>query len=300
MREGAYGQYLTDSVLHDGTPLSETSRPQGQGQGSERAADQDDHNPDEDDDDGCDCRDDDFAADDVADEGGWTCTARHGDSCDCVANTGMAVSTLHQTVLTCSQETSTLPLAHPPQPRNNCCTSKRSRLDCPWLNARRGVRAVGHVRTASRSGESGQSNALIEGSYAHARSVPLTIRPINNLGLGAFYTPSNFEPLPQGRFIALYAGEYLTTPQARARWSSASSSAEKEEEGKGNYILSLRVGTANDEVWHIDPRYRGNVGRFLNHSCEPNCVIHLVYWGAGAHSWPRAAIFVRSSWQAVL
>jgi hypothetical protein len=53
--------------------------------------------------------------------------------------------------------------------------------------------------------------------------------------------------------------------------------------------LSLRLP---DQTIHIDPRYHGNFGRFLNHSCDPNCVIHIVRWGGGK-TWPRAAIFVR-------
>ncbi|KAK1927667.1 hypothetical protein DB88DRAFT_478821 [Papiliotrema laurentii] len=108
-------------------------------------------------------------------------------------------------------------------------------------------------------------------------TVPISIRSAP-AGLGAFYTPSTETNLPSGTFIALYAGEYLTTEQARARWS---------EGHPDNYTLSLRLPAG---VFHIDPRKKGNVGRFLNHSCDPNCVIHVVRWGGG-HTWPRAAIF---------
>jgi hypothetical protein len=99
-----------------------------------------------------------------------------------------------------------------------------------------------------------------------------------------FFTPAQPQPLPKGSFISLYAGEYLTTPEARLRWSSQTS---RFRAGEGNYILTLRLP---DQVLHIDPRRIGNVGRFLNHSCDPKCVIQVVRWGAG--SWPRAAIFV--------
>lgn len=94
-------------------------------------------------------------------------------------------------------------------------------------------------------------------------------------------------PLPKGAFISLYAGECLTTAQARARWSDP----DARPRGQGNYTLTIR---SPNEVLHVDPRHVGNVGRFLNHSCDPNCVIHLVRWGGG-RVWPRAAIFVGPS-----
>jgi histone-lysine N-methyltransferase SETMAR len=114
--------------------------------------------------------------------------------------------------------------------------------------------------------------------------VPLVVKP-NSAGLGIYYHPQDTSVLPRGSFICLYAGEYLDTVTARARWAAAA--AAPPSPGTGNYILSLRLP---DETIHIDPRTRGNTGRFLNHSCAANCVIHVVQWGADARS--RAAIFV--------
>ena len=111
----------------------------------------------------------------------------------------------------------------------------------------------------------------------------LAVKPTPS-GLGLFYTPKTESQLSTGTFISLYAGEYLTTDQARARWASDGFRPA----GEGNYILSLRLP---DEIIHIDPRHTGNIGRFLNHSCDPNCVIHVVRWGPDSVS--RAAIFVR-------
>ena len=73
------------------------------------------------------------------------------------------------------------------------------------------------------------------------------------------------------------------TDEARSRWS---------DQHVDNYILSLRLP---DQVIHIDPRYKGNFGRFLNHSCEPNCLIQVVRWGSGP-TWSRAAIFVSEAY----
>ncbi|ORX35271.1 hypothetical protein BD324DRAFT_632132 [Kockovaella imperatae] len=110
-------------------------------------------------------------------------------------------------------------------------------------------------------------------------NLPVEIRQ-TKAGLGAFLSASaDAVPIEAGTFIALYAGEYLSTSEARSRWQL---------ESKDNYTLSLRLANA---IIHIDPRYKGNVGRFFNHSCDPNCVILIVYWGGG---WPRAAIFSKS------
>lgn len=114
------------------------------------------------------------------------------------------------------------------------------------------------------------------------------------IGLGLFYDADTTLPLARGAFVCLYAGEYLTTMEARARWAKGL---------EDNYTLSLKMSYSSSTtpprngamVWdgtiHIDPRRMGNIGRFLNHSCEPNCVIYLIKWGAG-NTWPRAAIFV--------
>jgi histone-lysine N-methyltransferase SETMAR len=143
------------------------------------------------------------------------------------------------------------------------------------------------------------------------------------MGLVAQYDPSgngleaNSDKLSRARFlrpgdfIAIYAGEYLTTEQARNRWrrdtarllprvdddtaqagrttTTSQQVNDTAAEGTGNYILSLRSPSG---TIHIDARHKGNVARFVNHSCEPNCVMRMVWWGTGPDVVPRAAIFV--------
>lgn len=99
--------------------------------------------------------------------------------------------------------------------------------------------------------------------------------------MGAFYDGTQI--LEKGTFICLYAGEYLSTSEANERWSKI-----HPKRGEGNYILTLRLP---GQRIHIDPRYKGNVGRFFNHSCDPACVVQVVRWG-GDSIRPRAAIFV--------
>ena len=75
------------------------------------------------------------------------------------------------------------------------------------------------------------------------------------------------EPLERGRFVCEYAGEVLNLEEARRRALAQSSS-------DNNYIIGVREHTADDiQVTFIDPEHIGNVGRFINHSCDPNLIM---------------------------
>ena len=68
-------------------------------------------------------------------------------------------------------------------------------------------------------------------------------------------------------FICEYAGEVLTYEEAKTR-------AVNQTEKDMNYIFVLREHFSSGElVTYVDPCKRGNIGRFLNHSCEPNSFI---------------------------
>ncbi|NXA33433.1 SETMR methyltransferase, partial [Eudromia elegans] len=73
------------------------------------------------------------------------------------------------------------------------------------------------------------------------------------------------EFIPRGRFVCEYAGEVLGFNEARRRIQ-----AQTPEDS--NYIIAVREHLHNGQVMEtfVDPTYIGNVGRFLNHSCEPN------------------------------
>ncbi|KAH8090485.1 hypothetical protein HD553DRAFT_302536 [Filobasidium floriforme] len=95
------------------------------------------------------------------------------------------------------------------------------------------------------------------------------------------------EPAKAGSFVALYAGELISGKTAQRRRTKR----QQEHPSWGNYILALRE---NDKVWgRVDATHTGNVARFLNHSCDPNCLIQLVRWGPRA--FPRPAIFTRKA-----
>jgi SET domain len=73
-------------------------------------------------------------------------------------------------------------------------------------------------------------------------------------GLGVFAC----EDLKKGTFVCLYAGEVISTAEARARW--------KERQGHGNYVLVLRetvlTAEGDEETLKtiVDPTHIGNVG----------------------------------------
>ncbi|ALC47705.1 CG4565 [Drosophila busckii] len=81
----------------------------------------------------------------------------------------------------------------------------------------------------------------------------------------------------KGSFICEYVGELLTITEARRRLENV------DRDKLMNYILCLReFSKAKDlsvnpsQTTIVDPTCRGNIGRYLNHSCNPNCEILAV------------------------
>lgn len=83
--------------------------------------------------------------------------------------------------------------------------------------------------------------------------------------------------IPCGAFICEYAGELLTQTEAKRRLALI------EKNSQMNYILCLNEYTKKEskgttkyktaQVTCVDPSKRGNIGRYLNHSCDPNCEV---------------------------
>jgi uncharacterized protein len=67
------------------------------------------------------------------------------------------------------------------------------------------------------------------------------------------------EWIPAGTRIIEYRGERITTEEADARYP---------EDGDGAHHTFL---FAIDDDVVIDAAFRGNMARWINHSCEPNC-----------------------------
>lgn len=74
--------------------------------------------------------------------------------------------------------------------------------------------------------------------------------------------------IPQGAFVCEYAGEIITKCEALKRQET------NRLENKMNYIYCLNEHCISRNVQiFIDPTQFGNIGRYINHSCEPNSII---------------------------
>ncbi|XP_004717971.3 histone-lysine N-methyltransferase SETMAR, partial [Echinops telfairi] len=73
------------------------------------------------------------------------------------------------------------------------------------------------------------------------------------------------EFIPKGRFVCEYAGEVLGFPEVQR-------GIQLQTVYDSNYIIAIREHVCNGQVMEtfIDPTQVGNIGRYLNHSCEPN------------------------------
>ncbi|XP_061389860.1 histone-lysine N-methyltransferase SETMAR [Musca vetustissima] len=84
--------------------------------------------------------------------------------------------------------------------------------------------------------------------------------------------------IPMGAFICEYAGELLTKNEAVIRIRNNNRKRQM------NYVLCLKEhlkcqhGTESNKghITIVDPSKKGNIGRYLNHSCSPNCQIFSV------------------------
>ena len=84
-------------------------------------------------------------------------------------------------------------------------------------------------------------------------------------------------------FVCEYAGEVVGVSEAGRRLGSG--------DGGMNYLIVLREHCATGVVLTcVDPRCMGNVGRFANHSCDPNLLMVPVRVD---NSVPRLALFAR-------
>ncbi|KAJ3157844.1 histone methyltransferase set2 [Geranomyces variabilis] len=70
-------------------------------------------------------------------------------------------------------------------------------------------------------------------------------------------------PIPSGSFVIEYCGEVITAAMFKKR------TQEYDRDGvKHFYFMSLK---SNE---YLDAAKKGNMSRFMNHSCDPNCALH--------------------------
>lgn len=86
----------------------------------------------------------------------------------------------------------------------------------------------------------------------------------NIMGYGLFSTKF----IKKGQFICQYAGEIIGIDEAKKRWE------ENKINGSMNYVLIVCEYIGEKKITTcIDPSKFGNIGRYSNHSCQPNTVL---------------------------
>lgn len=96
---------------------------------------------------------------------------------------------------------------------------------------------------------------------------PLNCLKIMNYGDKGFGLLTR-NKIKKNQFICEYAGEVIGIDEAKIR--SENNKLNKEM----NYILVVKeyIGDSNI-ITCIDPKYFGNIGRYCNHSCQPNAIL---------------------------
>ncbi|XP_017893107.1 probable histone-lysine N-methyltransferase set-23 [Ceratina calcarata] len=103
--------------------------------------------------------------------------------------------------------------------------------------------------------DSGCGNRVIQNGPLNC----LVVREVGGKGLGLFTSKS----IRKSRFICEYAGEVIGLREARRRVEANKNST--------NYVLVVTEHVGDRAlVTCIDPKQFGNIGRYANHSCEPN------------------------------
>jgi len=89
--------------------------------------------------------------------------------------------------------------------------------------------------------------------------------------------------LPKGAFVCEYIGELISLTNAKKKLSSLTA-----EESCYVVIYKEHFGTTNSLCTCIDATVKGNITRFINHSCSPNLIMLPVRCGIVV---PRLCLF---------
>ena len=178
------------------------------------------------------------------------------------------------------------PKRHPPSTECCQCKPKKDGVMCDehCMNRMLGIECVG-----IGNNKSGQKNPYWNcnngqdcGNRVLGRRKFAKCKPKREQGKG--WGLISVEGVQKGSLLQEYDGEIIDEETKRARlevWA-------KEHPNDPNfYIMSLEPG------WYIDAREKGNLSRFINHSCGPNC--HLLPVNVGGHT--RVAIVAKTDIQ---
>ena len=100
-------------------------------------------------------------------------------------------------------------------------------------------------------------------------SVRLEVFESLNKGFGL----RTLQPISEGSFVISYIGELINVSEARRRLSY------QDQHKLDNYIFVAKEHFRDRTVYTcVDPKYRGNAARFINHSCKSNLELRLARW----------------------
>jgi histone-lysine N-methyltransferase SETMAR len=168
-----------------------------------------------------------------------------------------------------------LPIADVFAPHSGCRCTGACAVDCPCLQY--GSFYAGELLDlAALERESILQECSDLCSCSASCQSRLTQRGIKAQLQLRFTSPKGFAlhalcDIPAGRYICSYVGEIISTSEAQKRWQRLEAAKQS------NYILVLREHLKDSTLKTcIDPATQGNIGRFLNHSCEPNLGVFVV------------------------
>ncbi|KAI0368276.1 SET domain-containing protein [Pilatotrama ljubarskyi] len=120
----------------------------------------------------------------------------------------------------------------------------------------------------------------------HGRQYEIAICKTPNKGWGVF---AGTKKIPANSYVGLYAGEYLTDSETEKRGKIYNKFGR-------TYLFDLDfwfLKQAGYENAHycVDAYHAGNFTRYLNHSCDPNCVINACYINEANLEKPLLTIF---------
>ncbi|VDN55452.1 unnamed protein product [Dracunculus medinensis] len=84
-------------------------------------------------------------------------------------------------------------------------------------------------------------------------------------------------PISKGDFICEYTGELISNEEADRREVDT-------------YLFEI---VENSIIYCIDARNKGNVARFVNHSCDANLLVLKVVWDANVRHFPHICFFAK-------
>ena len=103
--------------------------------------------------------------------------------------------------------------------------------------------------------------------------------------------------IPRGTFICQYVGELLTSDQGNERAQTMDDKYQTSLDLVKGVRYNVERAADNDDdegVYVVDGRLFSNLGRYFNHSCEPNMFIQNVFIESHDLHFPNLALFART------